>query len=117
MAKGAVCSTAVALLLFIYSLMYFLFLVEVLCLSLFCCVFLCVHFSFAIILKRKRNLVYLLLLSYRYVFTMCVLWLFLAVPWVDVQCVNVVFSGHTHLPFDLMLFYLIFNGDVCSIEM
>ena len=36
----------------------------VLCLSLFCCALLCVLSSFAIILKRKRGLVALLLLSY-----------------------------------------------------
>ena len=35
----------------------------VLCLSLFCYALLCVHSSFAIILKRKRKLVALLLLS------------------------------------------------------
>ena len=44
--------------------MYFPLFVEVLCLSLFCYALLCVHFSFAIILKRKRKLVALLLLSY-----------------------------------------------------
>ena len=37
--------------------------VGTLCLSLFCCAFLCVHSSFAITLKRKRKLVALLLLS------------------------------------------------------
>ena len=37
--------------------------VGVLCLSLFCYALLCVHSSFAIILKRKRKLVALLLLS------------------------------------------------------
>ena len=36
----------------------------VLCLSMFCYALLCVHSSFAIILKRKRELVALLLLSY-----------------------------------------------------
>ena len=39
-----------------------------LCLSLFCYALLCVHSSFAIILKRKRKLVALLLLSYRCLF-------------------------------------------------
>ena len=39
--------------------------VGVLCLFLFCYALLCVHSSFAIILKRKRKLVALLLLSYR----------------------------------------------------
>ena len=36
----------------------------VLCLSLFCCALLCVLSSFSIILKRKRKLIALLLLSY-----------------------------------------------------
>ena len=36
-----------------------------LCLSLFCYALLCVHSIFAIILKRNRKLVALLLLSYR----------------------------------------------------
>ena len=58
---------------------------------------LCVHFSFAIILKRKRKLVALLLLSYRCSVTINVLWLFLAVPLVGLQCVAVVFSDHTYI--------------------
>ena len=37
----------------------------VLCLSLFCCALLCVLSTFAIILKRKRDLFALLLMSYR----------------------------------------------------
>ena len=44
---------------------------------------LCVHSSFAIILKRKRKLVALLLLSYRCIVAKNVLWLFLTVLWVD----------------------------------
>ena len=43
--------------------------VEVLCLSLFWYALLRVHSSFAIILKRKRTLVALLLLSYRCIVT------------------------------------------------
>ena len=57
----------------------------------------CVHSSFAIILKRKRMLVALLLLSYRCIVSINVLWLFLVVPWVGRQCVIVVFPDHTHL--------------------
>ena len=37
--------------------MYFPLFVEVLCLSLFCYALLCVHSSFAIVLKRNRKLV------------------------------------------------------------
>ena len=78
--------------------MYFPLFVEVLRLSLFCYALLCVHSSFAIILKRKRKLV-ALLLSYRCFVTIKTLWLFLAVPWVDMQCVIAVFPDHTHLRF------------------
>ena len=79
--------------------MYFQLFVGVLCLSLFWYALLCVLSSFAIILKRKRELVSLLLLSYRCLVTVNVLWLFLTVPWVRLQCVIVVFSDHTHLLF------------------
>ena len=68
----------------------------VLCLSLFWYALLCVHFSVSVILKRKRKLVALLLLSYRCIVTMNVLWLFLTVPWVGLQCVIVVFPDHIH---------------------
>ena len=67
------------------------------CVSLFCYALLCVHFSFAIILKRKRKLVALLLLSYRCFITINALWLFLTVPWVGMQYVIVVFPNHTYL--------------------
>ena len=44
-------------------------------------------------------LVALPLLSYRCIVTINVLWLFLMVPWVGTQCVNVVFPNHTNLLF------------------
>ena len=75
----------------------------VLSLCLFCYALPCVHSSFAIILKRKRKLDALLLLSYRCVVTVNVLWLFLTVPWVGLQRVIVVFPDHTHLRFVLIL--------------
>ena len=65
--------------------------------SMFCCTLLNVHSIFAIILMGKRELVFLLGLS-----SWClviVVWLFLAVPWVCLQFVIVVFSDHTHLLF------------------
>ena len=71
--------------------------VGVLCLFLFCYALLCVHSIFAIILKRKRKRVAVLLLSYRCSVTKNVLWLFLMAPWVGLQCVIVVFPNHTHL--------------------
>ena len=71
----------------------------VLCLSLFWYALLCVLSSFTIILKRKRELVALLLLSYGCLVTVNALWLFFKVSWVGLQCVIVVFHDHTHLLF------------------
>ena len=68
----------------------------VLCLYLFSYALLCAHSSFAIILKRKRKLVALQLMSYRCIVTINVLWLFLTAPWVGLQCVIVVFPDHIH---------------------
>ena len=79
--------------------MYFPSSVGALCLALLFYALLCDHSSFAIILKRKRKLVALLLLSYICIVTINVLWPFLAVLWVGLQCVIVVFSDHTHLLF------------------
>ena len=83
--------------------MYFPLLVGVLCLSLFCYELLCVHSSFAIILKTKMKLVALLLLSYRCIVTINVLWLFLTLPWVGLLFVIVVFPDHTHLLFNTLI--------------
>ena len=100
MAKAAVRSKVVVLLLLlIYCLMYFPLFVGVLCLSLFCYALLCVHFSFAIILKTKRKLIALLLLSYRCIVPINILWIFLTMPWVGLQYVIVVFPDHTDLLF------------------
>ena len=76
--------------------MYFPLFVGVLCLSLFCYALLCVPFSFAIMLKRWRNLVALILLSYRCIVTINVLWLIRTLPCVGLQCVINVFPDHTH---------------------
>ena len=65
----------------------------------FCYALRCVLSSFAIILKRKRELVVLLLLSYGCLGTVNVMWLFLTTAWVGLQCVVVVFSDHIHLFF------------------
>ena len=65
--------------------------------SMLCCTLLYDPSSFAIILMGKRELVALLSLS-----SWClviVVWLFLAVPWVCLQFVVVVFPDHTHLLF------------------
>ena len=52
---------------------------------------------FAIILTRKRELVALLLLSFGCLVTVNVLWLFLTVPCVGLQCWFVVFPDYTLL--------------------
>ena len=54
-------------------LMHFPLFVRVLCFFLFCYALLCVHSSFAIILKRERKLVALLLKSYIRIVTISVL--------------------------------------------
>ena len=59
----------------------------------------CVLSSFAIILTRQRELVALLLLSFRCRLTKYVLWIFLTVPSVGLQCVVVVLPNHTDLIF------------------
>ena len=71
--------------------------------SMLCCTLLLlyIHSSFAIILMGKRELVALLSLS-----SWCLvmdMWLFLAVPWVRLQFVIVVFPDHTHLLFIIAL--------------
>ena len=62
-----------------------------------CCTLLYVHSSFAIILMGKREQVALLSLSSWCL--MMVVWLLLAVPWVCLPFVIVVFPNHTHLLF------------------
>ena len=79
--------------------MYFPLFVGVMCSSLFCYALICVHSSFALILKRKIKLVALLLFSSRCIVTINVQWLFLTVPWVGLQYVIVAFPDHTHLLF------------------
>ena len=65
--------------------------------SSFCFTILYVHSSFAIILMGKKELVGLLSLS-SYCLVI-VVWLYLAVPWVCLQFVIVVFPDHTFLLF------------------
>ena len=61
--------------------------------SMFCCVTICIHSRFAIILMGKRELVALLSLSSWFVI---VVWLFLKGPQVCLQFVIMVFAHHTH---------------------
>ena len=68
--------------------------------SMFCCTLLYVHFSIAIILMGKRELIALLNLS-----SWCLVMverLFLTVPRGCLQFVIVVFPDHTHLLFLLL---------------
>ena len=66
----------------VVDLLCFPLFVGILILSLVCYALLFVLSSFSIILKRKREQVALLLLSYKRLFTVNVLRLFLTVPWV-----------------------------------
>ena len=67
--------------------------------SMFCCTLIYAPSSFTITMMGKRELVALLSLSSWCLMT--VVWLFLAVPWVCLQFVIVVFPAHTHLLFIL----------------
>ena len=65
--------------------------------SMFCYALLCVLSTFAIALTGKRELIALLCLSPWCLVMVIVLWLFLTVAWVRLQCVIAVFPDHTHL--------------------
>ena len=67
--------------------------------SILCCTLLYVHSSIAIIVTGKRELVALLNLSFWC--HVMVEWLFLAVPWVCLRFVIMVFHDHTHLLFHI----------------
>ena len=73
--------------------------------SMFCCTLLYVHFSIAIILMGKRELVALLNLSF--CCHVMVEWLFLEVPWGCLRFVIVVFPDHT-----LFLFFSLDRNNV-----
>ena len=92
-----------------YCLMYFKLFVGVLCYCLFCYALLCVLSNFAIILKWEWKLVALILLSYRCIVSINVLWLFLKVLWVGLQYAIVVCPDHTHLYFSLAVVYLLLS--------
>ena len=77
--------------------------------SMFCCMLLYVHFSIAIILMGKRELIALLNLS-----SWCLVMverLFLTVPRGCLQFVIVVFPDHTHL-----LFFTFRNGKSFTVK-
>ena len=56
-------------------------------------------FSFVIILMVKRELVALFCLSSLCIVIIIIMWLFLLVPCIGLQCVIVVYPDHTHLLF------------------
>ena len=59
---------------------------------------------FAIILKRKGELVALFLMSYGCLVIVKVLWLFLTVPWVGLQCLRRYVMSYTDPHFLLKMF-------------
>ena len=85
--------------------------------SMLCSTLFYVHSSFAIILMGKRKLVALLSLS-----SWCLLmvvWLLLAMPWVCLLFVIVVFPDHTHLLFlgsEYPLYLLYMNHKTGDLE-
>ena len=99
-AKAAVCSKVVVLLLLTCRLLL-LPLCESVIVLCFVVLLLYVPSNFASILMGKRELVALLSLSSRHL--VIVVWLFLVVPWVCLQFVIVVFPDHTHLLFSMCL--------------
>ena len=62
--------------------------------------------SFAILLMGQRELIDLLLLSSWCLVTVSILWLFLTVHWVGLQCVIVVFPDLTHMLFSVLVLCL-----------
>ena len=75
--------------------------VRVMCLFcvLLCSALLCVLSSFSTILNGKRELVALLCFSSWCLVTVILVWLFLTVKWVGLQCVIVVFPDHIYFFF------------------
>ena len=71
----------------------------VLCWSLFWFALLYVLSSFAIMLSKRRERVALFLESLGCLVSVTILWLSLAMPWVGLQFVIVVYPSHIHLPF------------------
>ena len=82
--------------------------------SMFCCTLLYVHFSIAIILMGKRELIALLNLS-----SWCLVMverLFLTVPRGCLQFVIVVFPDHTHLLFLIAILSIKGSGEHAEIR-
>ena len=82
--------------------MYLSLFVRVLCWSMFWYALRCVLSSFHLEEEERAGCAALIVLC---LFAFNVLWLFITVPWVGLQCVIVVFPDHTHL-----LFHPFFSG-------
>ena len=67
--------------------------------SLLCFAMLCVLSSFASVLKRKRELFAKICFSFWCLVIVSVMWFFLTVLWVGLQCVIMVLPEHTRLLF------------------
>ena len=104
-AYDAVLSKAVVVMLLICCFIYVQLFAGALCWSLFCYALLCVLHSFAIILDEEERAGCFALIDFCLV---TVLWLFLAMPPVCLQCVIVVYPDHTRLLF-AFYFYVLYN--------
>ena len=76
--------------------MYFPLFVGVLCLSLLCYAVLCVRSRFCDHLEEEEKSGCFAILYYRCTVTINVLWLFLTLSRVGLQCVIVIFPDYTH---------------------
>ena len=90
--KAAVRSKTVDLLLVTHCLLSLPMVVGVLCLALFCCAVLSVLSSFTSLDEEERAGYFTFIVF----LAVIVLWPFLTVLWVGLQCVIVVFLDHTH---------------------
>ena len=66
------------------------------------CPYFVMQYFVAFLVLQSSWLAALQLLSPLFLVTFSVLWLFLAMPWVGLQCVIVVFPGDTRLPFKII---------------
>ena len=100
MAKAAVRSKVVVRFLLIRSLLLFPLWEFCIC-SMFCCAVMCALSCFAVIffMGKRDRAGSVFCLVFRYLLTVIVMWFFLMVPWVGLQCVLVVIPNHAHLPF------------------
>ena len=88
---------------FVSILMYFPLFVGVLCLSLFCYALLCVHSTvLCYYLEEEEKAGCFAIIVLQMYFIINIMWFFLMVRWVGLQCVIVVFPDYTHLLLNLI---------------